>query len=176
MYEAFPKKYGSFHTENGLNLFWKDPIGKARAYRGWPVQVYSCWNGAVILNSEPFYQHPELQFRRSRPNECSESECSLLSKDLWNLGYGRIMVVPYVTVSYNLKDFKWAKSLVTKLPFYANKLTDLESECDSCSSKLNWTFSNPKYVVCYPLDEMGTRGADWEHPFWILNQAHQTDS
>lgn len=75
--------------------FWQDEEGRSRARQGLPVQVYSCWNGGVIFNTRPVYENG-LKFRRGYSPECSESECSHFSKDLWNLGYGRIQIVPSV--------------------------------------------------------------------------------
>ena len=50
-------------------------------------QGYSCWNGAALLNANPFYKHG-IKFRRSHPGECASSECQLIAKDFWEAGYG----------------------------------------------------------------------------------------
>jgi alpha-1,3-mannosyltransferase len=83
--------------------FWKDVSGQRRARQGLPVQVYSCWNGGVVFDTRPVYEDG-LKFRRGYAPECSESECSHFSKDLWNLGYGKIQVVPSViSLEYSVK-------------------------------------------------------------------------
>ena len=33
--------------------------------------------------------------------ECSASECSLICNDYWEVGYGRIMMVPRVKLAYD---------------------------------------------------------------------------
>lgn len=91
-------------------LFWRDPVGRERARLGLPVQVFSCWNGGIVVSADPFYKLTNLRFRRNHPGECSESECSHFTKDLWVGGYGRIMVAPTVAVAYSLEDFKIART------------------------------------------------------------------
>ncbi len=43
---------------------------------------------------------PQLRFRRSLPGECDASECSLLCDDMQRLGYGRVLIDPWVRLSY----------------------------------------------------------------------------
>lgn len=76
-----------------------DTIGRQRWEDGLPFQVYGCWNGMVVLETEPFYKG--VVFRRNvDKKECSASECSLMSRDFWNLGFGRALVVPSVKIVY----------------------------------------------------------------------------
>ena len=53
------------------------------------IQGYSCWNGMSLMNTEPFYKH-DVRFRAGRVElgECADSECKLLARDFWSLGYG----------------------------------------------------------------------------------------
>nr|KAJ3410404.1 capsular associated protein [Polyrhizophydium stewartii] len=83
--------------------FVYDPEARSRYELGLPVQAYSCWNGMAVMNSAPFYDH-NLRFRRSDAalGECAASECQLIAKDMWMLGYGRILMVPLVRVVYDL--------------------------------------------------------------------------
>lgn len=59
---------------------------KWRYANGLPIQVFSCWNGMVVLNTEAFYNG--LRFHAAKEGECPASECKILSQDLWELGYG----------------------------------------------------------------------------------------
>ncbi|KAJ1340327.1 hypothetical protein BSLG_005029 [Batrachochytrium salamandrivorans] len=81
--------------------FVYDPEARSRYELGLPVQIYSCWNGMVVLNSEPFYKH-HVRFRRGNQTsgECAASECQLIAKDFWELGYGKALVVPHVRLVY----------------------------------------------------------------------------
>ena len=123
------KRETSWHASNGLQLFWKDRLGQARASQGRPVQVYSCWNGGVVIDPRPFYES-RLQFRRGKKGECAESECSHFSKDLWQAGYGKIAIVPSVAVAYTFEEYervrtRWELLMDVKgrmIPFFAPKL------------------------------------------------------
>ena len=50
-----------------------------------------------MLNSEPFYEKG-VRFRRSDTtiNECAASECKLIAKDFWSLGYGKVLVLSFL--------------------------------------------------------------------------------
>ena len=75
-----------------------------------PMQVLSVWNGMVSLDATPFLNG--LQFRRytgdKQAGECSTSECTTLSLDLFKLGY-RAILVPRVKVAYTFLAFKFMK-------------------------------------------------------------------
>lgn len=106
---------------NGLPFF-KDPNKPIhdvytldRYRRNLPYQVYCCWNGATVLDPRPLYDHG-VRFRAATPHprkpdyefsntdesggECGASECSLLCKDYWGAGFGRVITVPRVKVAY----------------------------------------------------------------------------
>jgi alpha-1,3-mannosyltransferase len=87
----------SFNPE----MFPHVPVDQARYHRGEPFQVYSCWNGMVVMNPVPFLER-SVKFRRSRRNECAASEATLIAKDFWTHNFSRIMIVPSVNVAYNL--------------------------------------------------------------------------
>jgi len=69
-----------------------------------PFQVFSCWNGAAIINPKVFVERGvgkdgELARFRTAKNDVKEvteksSECYLICVDLWKRGMGRIMLVP----------------------------------------------------------------------------------
>jgi len=70
-----------------------------------PVNVKSCWNGAVVMTAEPFLKQ-RLTFRASiLQDHCDSSECLLICKDFWNLGYQNILMNPAVRVAYDWKDY-----------------------------------------------------------------------
>lgn len=59
--------------------------------------------GIAILDPAPLYQLHAVKFRMAdvQNGECSASECGLICKDYWSSGYGRIMMVPRVKLSYD---------------------------------------------------------------------------
>lgn len=79
------------------------PFAQDRFQRHLPVQMQSCWNGIAIMDPAPFYTPPHVKFRMARitEGECSASECSLISNDYWDAGYGRILMVPRVKLAYD---------------------------------------------------------------------------
>lgn len=74
-----------------------------RFQRHLPIQVQSCWNGIAILDPAPFYMPQRVKFRMANivQGECSGSECSLICNDYWDVGYGRILMVPRVKLAYD---------------------------------------------------------------------------
>lgn len=79
------------------------PHSQERFQRHLPVQMQSCWNGIAIMDPAPFYNPPHVKFRMARitEGECSASECSLIANDYWDVGYGRILMVPRVKLAYD---------------------------------------------------------------------------
>ena len=151
--------------KGGLDLFWKDPIGKLRASKGLPVQVYSCWNGGIAMDTRPFYDY-NLKFRTAYPKECKESECTLFSKDLWNSGYGKIVIVPNIIVSYEREKFlyfrtKW-ESLISPSEIVKPMYSDLLSVNTSLvvSNEIDWQ-PIPSLVRCFELPSRGARYINW---------------
>jgi alpha-1,3-mannosyltransferase len=74
---------------------------------GAPYQVYSCWNGIVIMRADLFLQE-RLRFRHAMPVECGVSECELICRDMWAAGRHRIMIHPNVQTAYELGVFQLA--------------------------------------------------------------------
>merc|ERR1712060_758931 len=56
----------------------------------------------VAINASAFYAG--VRFRRGlityNPNECLESECAVISRDMWRLGFQTILADPTVQVAY----------------------------------------------------------------------------
>ncbi|KAL9011646.1 MAG: hypothetical protein Q9173_003524 [Seirophora scorigena] len=82
------------------DLLWDDPARKRRLRARRPFQAFACWNGMAALGATPFLERG-LRFRRSRPGECYMGEPTLLCKDLWREGFGKVLVVPSVWVAYS---------------------------------------------------------------------------
>ncbi|KAF8524907.1 hypothetical protein BU17DRAFT_63077 [Hysterangium stoloniferum] len=79
-----------------------------------PMQVFSCWNGAVAIKAQAFVSSasslPPARFRTAK-SDISEitdiaSETFLLSVDLWKRGMGRILLVPMASVAYDLPQYQ----------------------------------------------------------------------
>ncbi|KAH6617387.1 cryptococcal mannosyltransferase 1-domain-containing protein [Chaetomium tenue] len=86
--------------DSAWNLFWNDPVARARFAARQPFQVFSCWNGAVVFRAAPVVEGG-VRFRRARKGECHQGEPELFCKDLWFGGWGRIAVVPVVNLEYS---------------------------------------------------------------------------
>ncbi|GAA5822402.1 hypothetical protein JCM10212_006831 [Sporobolomyces blumeae] len=105
-----------------------DEPSRDRFLHGLPVPVYSCWNGMLALNAEPFLStqvNPRssrqegphdaeggkrvhssstaARFRSALRSEgqCAASECKTLARDFWSRGYNRWIIVPTVHVTYS---------------------------------------------------------------------------
>ncbi|KAF0507772.1 glycosyltransferase family 69 protein [Gigaspora margarita] len=70
-------------------------------YNGESVQVYSCWNGVVIMNAEQFVKQG-VKFRALVPQErevpFEASECCLVYSDFRKFGYDKVFINPNVMV------------------------------------------------------------------------------
>lgn len=83
-----------------------------------PIPVYTCWNGLVVFNSDPFYRN-NISFRHSKNNECYSSECFLIAHDLSLLGYNKIYMNPKIKVAYKYSYyFLWKELLNWKIIKY----------------------------------------------------------
>ncbi|GKT92969.1 alpha-1,3-mannosyltransferase CMT1 [Colletotrichum tofieldiae] len=114
-------------------MFWNHPYSQDRYLGRKPLQVFACWNGGIAMTGEPFLSK-KLDFRRSYPGECHTGEPTLLCKDLWNLGHGKIAVVPSVSLAYNVKDGRQIK----------------EERGFASSWTINWQMQPPEMVKCMP--------------------------
>ncbi|KAK5662629.1 hypothetical protein OQA88_8543 [Cercophora sp. LCS_1] len=102
----------SLTWDRAINLFWNDPVTKARFDNHQPFQAFACWNGAVAFTAAPVV-NGLVTFRSSRidKGECHQGEPELFCKDMWYHGYGKIMVVPSINLEYTNEKGKYIKEL-----------------------------------------------------------------
>ncbi|CAK7273854.1 hypothetical protein SEPCBS57363_005862 [Sporothrix epigloea] len=149
--ETFYKVPPGEGPRHAAELFPYDDIARARFTDKMPFQVFACWNGAVALDAQPFLEG-NLEFRRSRKDtgECGAGEPTLLCKDLWHLGLGRILLVPSVSVAYSVDDgldVKQARG-------YTSNWT---SAATASEEIVTWDPHPPDVVRCIP---------SWRKQFW----------
>ncbi|KAF6817020.1 alpha-mannosyltransferase cmt1 [Colletotrichum sojae] len=125
------------------NMFWNEPYSQDRYLSRKPLQVFACWNGGVAMTGEPFLSR-KLDFRRSFKGECYTGEPTLLCKDLWNLGHGRIAVIPSVSLAYNVKDGRQIK----EERGFASTWTANEQNGEPV--QIAWQDQPPDMVKCMP--------------------------
>lgn len=131
------------------NLFWNHEASRKSYSKGHPFQVFSCWNGAVAMVGKPFLEG-KIKFRSSVEGECRLGEPVHLAKDLWNLGYGKIAVVPSVNVAYTLEGSAQTKKDHGTVSSWVEK-----EEEDA--HKIEWIKRPPGQIKCF---------VDWSHPSW----------
>lgn len=128
------------------NLFWNNPPTQERYSSHKPFQVFSCWNGAAIFMAKPLLEH-NISFRGSRSPECFQGEPELLCKDMWNVGHGKIAVVPSVNLEYSDERGKQIKALKGYTSQWVGKDGD---DSNDASLKIAWEKNPPALVKCMP--------------------------
>ncbi|KUJ16676.1 uncharacterized protein LY89DRAFT_62824 [Mollisia scopiformis] len=123
--------------DSAWNLFWNDPMAQSRLNNRQPIQVFSCWNGAVVFAGEVL---KKIKFRRSGEVECYQGEPKLFCKDMWYHGYGKIAVVPSVSIIYSDDDMRKIKALIG----FTSDWTDKERE----GQQIEWNENPPELVKC----------------------------
>ena len=96
--------------EHSSVLFPTEPVAQARFKAGLPFQVFSCWNGAVVFKAARLVDGL-VGFRWPKEGECFQGEPQLFCKDLWGEGFGRIAVVPGVSLEYSDQRGREIKAL-----------------------------------------------------------------
>lgn len=134
---------------NARNMFPGDGHSRARYEDRKPFQVFACWNGATAFSAAPFLDG-QLEFRRAAKarGECGAGEPTLLCKDMWSLGYGKILVVPTVSLGYDVDEGRRVK----ESRGYTSDWTSVED-----TSKVEWEPEPPEMVRCIP---------SWRKQFW----------
>ncbi|OAP65304.1 hypothetical protein AYL99_01276 [Fonsecaea erecta] len=141
---------GSFEFSH--NLFWNDKKARTHIDEKRPLQVFACWNGAVVFKAEPFLSH-SIRFRAAYKGECYSGEPTLFCKDLWALGHGRIAVIPSVNIGYNDEQ---SRSTKAKHGYASGNVQQAEHDM-GLSTEIEWQKSPPQLVKCQP---------DWTHSSW----------
>ncbi|OXV09519.1 hypothetical protein Egran_02718 [Elaphomyces granulatus] len=136
------------------NLFWNDESSRRRLDAAQPFQVYACWNGMGVFKAQPLLEK-NIRFRsnKEKEGECYMGEPTLLCKDFWAQGYGRIAVVPSVNVGYNVK----ASSIIKQLHGYAHEGIS-KAKASGLGELINWQKEPPGQVKCARV---------WELPSWV---------
>lgn len=160
-----------FDQESGPQGDWL----RRRVRSSLPVPVYSCWNGLIALDARPFKllsssstsatKKPErlIKFRSANRSkgECRSSECQLLAKDFWSVGFQRWVLVPRVAVTYD--EEMYHEQLVedgSRRDFrdYSTLGVGEQREEDEL---IDWKkFKVPEKVVCWP--DMSSTHLDFE--------------
>ncbi|EXJ94864.1 hypothetical protein A1O1_03262 [Capronia coronata CBS 617.96] len=122
------------------NLFWNHEDSRRRYASGSPVQVFSCWNGAVTFIAEPFLEG-KITFRSNNEGECYLGEPVHLAKDLWKAGHGRIAILPSVNVGYSVNASAKAKEMHGTVSAWAEK-------GDPPDSHITWQDDPPGQIKC----------------------------
>ncbi|KAJ5089912.1 hypothetical protein N7532_008596 [Penicillium argentinense] len=135
------------------DMFWNDPIGKQRYEAYQPFQVYSCWGGMVTLDAAPFAED-KVKFRASKPGECYMGEPTLLAKDMYRHGLGKVLAVPAVNVAYSDKE-----AVGTKLTRgYVGDHVDQSKSSLGQDELVSWKSAPPGMVKCLP---------NFDQPSWV---------
>lgn len=135
------------------DLFWSDPDGKQRYEAYQPFQVYSCWGGMVTLNAVSFAEDT-VKFRASETGECYMGEPTLLAKDLYRHGLGKVLAVPAVNVAYSDKE-----AVGTKLMRgYVGDHVDQSKPILTQDEIVRWQSAPPGMVKCLP---------NFDQPSWV---------
>ncbi|PCD33862.1 hypothetical protein FGRA07_09017 [Fusarium graminearum] len=132
--------------DEAWNLFGIDALTRERFENKQPFQVYACWNGATAIGASPFLNG--LRFRESHPKECFQGEPTLLSKDLWHRGFGKIAVIPSVNLEYSIEQ----TAKIKQLKGYVSDIVGNEDD-----DAIEWKYSPPENVKCMPT---------WETQSW----------
>ena len=131
-------------------LFFDDPYSRELYEKRDPLQVYSCWNGATVINAEPFVERA-LRFRAQEDeHECRGGEPFYLCKDLWRLGgdFGKIQVVPSVNVAYTAQSARDAK---LKQGWVSDSVDTSHPGDDEQTRRVQWMEGPPQLVKCMPF-------------------------
>ncbi|KAJ5825692.1 hypothetical protein N7474_002830 [Penicillium riverlandense] len=135
------------------DLFFDDPYSRKRYEAFRPLQVYSCWGGMVVLDAAPFVAET-VKFRASREGECYMGEPTLLAKDLFRHGLGKIMAVPSVNVAYNDDEALGTKAKHGYVADHVNMSRSLMAN----EEFVEWQLAPPPMVKCLP---------NFNQPSWV---------
>ncbi|KAK1999305.1 alpha-1,3-mannosyltransferase CMT1 [Colletotrichum falcatum] len=127
--------------DSAWNIFWNDETSRRRFADHKPLQVFSCWNGAVAVTARPLLDRL-VRFRAPGPAECFQGEPQLFCKDMWNAGFGKIAALPSVNLEYSdeaARKIKAAKG-------YTSEWAGDDDSVDGF--KVDWKADPPGKVKC----------------------------
>ncbi len=129
--------------KHAKNLLWDDPERKRRLEAHKPFQVFACWNGMAAMSAKPFVEKG-IRFRRSREDECYMGEPTLLAKDFWKEGFGKILVVPSVWVAYSRN----ASVKVKMEKGYVEENVKEKAGVEGMQEMVEWEEKPPSLIKC----------------------------
>ncbi|KAI4168911.1 MAG: hypothetical protein LQ343_006033 [Gyalolechia ehrenbergii] len=145
------------------NILWDDAVAKRRLNANQPFQVFSCWNGMAVISAKPFVEK-RIRFRRNHDGECYMGEPTLLCKDFWANGFGKILVVPSVWVAYSHNA---SVAIKRSQGFVEDHLKD--NRLDSgLQEMVQWEEKPPSRIKC-PIPS-------YANPQWVLPYEGFNDS
>jgi alpha-1,3-mannosyltransferase len=143
-----PAENGSW--DRAADLFFNEPVARARLAAGKPFQVFACWNGAVAFTAAPLV-NGEVGFRSAREGECFQGEPQLFCKDMWFRGYGRIAVVPSVNLEYT---DELGRKVKKEKGYVGDFIGDGEEGSDGVGEMVPWQSEPPAMVKCMPTFQL----------------------
>ncbi|ORX37681.1 cryptococcal mannosyltransferase 1-domain-containing protein [Kockovaella imperatae] len=149
------------------DLFFNSPATRSAYDSLLPFQVYSAWNGLVVLDPAPFLPPYNVRFRKgdASKGECTASECTLVAQDFWANGFGRVQVVPSVQLAYEIHP---AKENRDDLAMQQEKLGWVDGVPPESEATISWSTTPPPRVRCHPWPEINGISANvWEKTLWV---------
>ena len=142
------------------DMFFDDAANQHRYEKFQPLQVYSCWGGMVTLDAASFAEGT-VGFRSTEQtdSDCYTGEATLLAKDLFASGLGRILAVPSVNVAYSNDE-----ALGTKhTRGYVSDHVNVTSSVLDHGETVQWQQDPPDLIKCLPLlDDISW--TEWTQP------------
>ncbi|KAJ2094304.1 hypothetical protein GGI09_005479 [Coemansia sp. S100] len=117
----------------------------------WPFQVQCGWNGMALIDAKVFQGDDGVRFRRGVEGECSASECSLICNDMWRKGFNRLVTVPRVKLSYDLR----VRNLLRRPASFPADLPYNSPEVEKITFR-----PGPEKILCQPLNGIDTHDVD----------------
>jgi alpha-1,3-mannosyltransferase len=148
-----PKDGSWDHSEE---IFFDDDSARERFDSHRPVQVFACWNGAVVFSAKPLLQEG-IRFRDGYKDECHMGEPTYLCKDFWKAGHGKIAVIPTVNLEYDDTHGKWIKG---RMGFASDLVQNVDEQAEDF--KIEWK-GPPEKVLCMP---------GWTDQSWVPWDEH----
>jgi len=120
--------------------------------RGEPFEVISCWNGAIVMDAQPFLQH-HLRVHGNPPEaSCYHSECYYVCRDFEMLNYSRIYVNPQVKLGYHWRHYFFQNRIMPLfdwLMFWTHEVKpDWSAQRDPSELKNHPISGKPLEVFC----------------------------